>query len=57
MRRWRLLEGGVYWKEAFIGKRRLLEGGIYWKVKKGQLLEREGRLKGGFNWTVYGIRI
>ena len=32
----RLLEGGVYWRAAFIGGRfnggRLLEGGVYWRA-------------------------
>ena len=29
---WRLLEGGIYWRVAFIGGWHLLEGGIYWRV-------------------------
>ena len=28
----RLLEGGAYWRAAFIGGRRLLEGGVYWRA-------------------------
>ena len=28
----RLLDGNVYWREAFIGGRRLLEGGVYWRA-------------------------
>ena len=26
------MEGGVYWKTAFIGGRRLLECGVYWRA-------------------------
>ena len=38
-----LLEGGVYWRVAFIRERRLLEGGVYWRVA----FMRERRLKRG----------
>ena len=27
----RLLDGGVYWRAAFIRGRRLMEGGVYWR--------------------------
>ena len=26
------MEGGVYWRTAFIGGRRLLECGVYWRA-------------------------